>query len=63
LSLLEPHALLVHHQAATRKVSRDQERRYAAQVAYFKNRWRSRLRADPFFHPALSLDWHSPALG
>ena len=63
VSLLEPEAVLVHHQAATRKVSRDQERRYAEQVAYFKSRWRHRLRADAFFHPALSLDWHFPALG
>ena len=63
ISLLEPRAILIHHQAATRKVSRDQERRYAGEVAYFKNRWRGRLRADPFFHPALSLDWHDPALG
>jgi O-antigen biosynthesis protein len=63
VSLLEPRALLVHHEAATRKVSRDQERRYADQIAYFKNRWRGALRADPFFHPALSLDAHRPALG
>ena len=62
-SLLEPEAQLIHHQAATRKTSRDQELRYATEVAYFKDRWRHRLRADPFFHPALSLDWHSVALG
>ncbi len=62
-SLLEPRAVLIHHQAATRKVSKDQEQRYATQVAYFKRRWRSRLRADPFFNPALSLERHNPALG
>jgi GT2 family glycosyltransferase len=62
-SLLEPRAILIHHQAATRKVSEDQERRYAKEVAYFKNRWRRRLRADPFFHPALSLEQHNAALG
>jgi GT2 family glycosyltransferase len=60
--LLEPSAVLIHHEAATRKASRDQERRYAREVAYFKSRWRHRLRADPYFHPALSLDWHRAAL-
>ena len=43
-------------------MSHDQERRYACEVAYFKARWRHRLRADPYFHPALSLDWHGAAL-
>ena len=61
-SLLEPSAVLIHHEAATRKVSHDQERRYACEVAYFKARWRHRLRADPYFHAALSLDWHMAAL-
>ncbi len=61
-SLLEPSAVLIHYEAATRKVSHDQERRYAREVAYFKARWRHRLRADPYFHPALSLDWHGAAL-
>ena len=62
-ALLEPAAVLIHHESATRKASLAQERRYAAEVAYFKSRWRHRLRADPYFHPALSLDWHGPALG
>jgi GT2 family glycosyltransferase len=62
-ALLEPAAVLIHHEAATRKASLTQEQRYAAEVAYFKSRWRHRLRADPYFHPALSLDWHSAALG
>jgi GT2 family glycosyltransferase len=62
-ALLEPAAVLIHHESATRKASLMQERRYAAQVAYFKSRWRRRLRQDPYFHPALSLDWHGPALG
>ena len=61
-SLLEPSAVLIHYEAATRKASHDQERRYAREVAYFKARWRHRLRADPYFHPALSLDWHGAAL-
>ena len=62
-ALLEPAAVLIHHEAATRKASLAQELRYAAEVAYFKSRWRHRLRADPYFHPALSLDWHGAALG
>jgi GT2 family glycosyltransferase len=61
--LLNPDVVLIHRQAATRSTSRNQELRYAAEVRFFKNRWRHRLRADPFFHPALSLDWHGPALG
>jgi GT2 family glycosyltransferase len=61
-SMLDPSAVLIHHQAATRKASRNQECRYAREAAYFKARWRHRLRADPYFHPALSLDWHWAAL-
>ncbi len=62
-TLVEPAARLIHHEAATRKVWRSQEQRYAGQVAYFKERWRARLRDDPYFNPALSLDWHTAALG
>jgi GT2 family glycosyltransferase len=61
-SLLEPSAVLIHEEAATRKASHAQERRYSREVAYFKARWRHRLRADPYFHAALSLDWHGAAL-
>jgi GT2 family glycosyltransferase len=61
-SVLEPDAVLIHHEAATRKKQIDQEERYASQVAYFKKRWLKRLRSDPYFHPALSLSWHGPAL-
>jgi GT2 family glycosyltransferase len=61
-SLLEPSAVLIHYEAATRKASHDQERRYAREVAYFKAPQRHRLRGDPSFHPALSLDWHEAAL-
>ena len=62
-TLFEPAAVLLHHEAASRKVWRSQEKRYAGEVAYFQTRWRQRLRDDPFFHPALSLDWHTAALG
>ena len=62
-ALIEPAAVLIHHEAATRKVWRSQEKRYAGQVAYFKSRWRRAIRDDPYFHPALSLDWHVAALG
>ena len=61
VALLEPASVLVHHEAASRKVWRSQEQRYAGQVAYFRSRWRHRLR-DDLFHPALSLDWHTAAL-
>jgi GT2 family glycosyltransferase len=62
-ALFEPAAVLIHHEAASRKVWRSQEKRYAGQVAYFRSRWRHVLRDDPYFHPALSLDWHTAALG
>lgn len=62
-SLMAPEAVLIHHEAATRKIFRSQEKRYAKQVATFKTRWRDALRDDPYFHPALSLDWHEAALG
>ena len=63
IALVEPAAVLLHREAATRKASATQELRYAGEVAYFRARWRGRLRADPYFHPALSLDWHNAALG
>ncbi|MBV1703413.1 MAG: glycosyltransferase, partial [Hyphomicrobiales bacterium] len=62
-ALMAPAATLVHREAATRKVAKSQESRYAAEVAHFRARWAHVLRADPYFHPALSLDWHSAALG
>jgi GT2 family glycosyltransferase len=61
-SLLEPSAVLIHEESATRRTTHAQERRYSREVSYFKARWRHRLRADPYFHAALSLDWHGAAL-
>jgi O-antigen biosynthesis protein len=57
-ALLELAAVLIHREAAS-----SQELRYAGQVAYFKSRWRDRLRDDRHFHLALSLDWHTAPLG
>ena len=50
-ALVEPAAVLIHHEAASRKVWRSQEQRYAGQVAYFKSRWRQRAPRRSLFPP------------
>ncbi|MGL4239838.1 MAG: glycosyltransferase family 2 protein, partial [Beijerinckiaceae bacterium] len=58
---IEPRAVLVHHESASRGRTGDDD--YGAERLYFRRRWRSLLRNDPHFHPALSLDTTDPRLG
>jgi len=63
-SLVEPAAVLLHHESATRggatfrPLSVNGEQR-----DYFQRRWRKVMRDDPYFHPALAHFRLVPALG
>ncbi|HEY8031956.1 MAG TPA: glycosyltransferase family 2 protein [Methylocella sp.] len=55
-TLWTPFARLVHFESASRgKATFRRLDTHAAERAYFRQRWTSRLRDDPFFHPGLSL--------
>jgi GT2 family glycosyltransferase len=62
-TVLEPRAVLYHHESASRGKKASPEILYPQEITYFKARWLHALRNDPYFHPALSLDWFRPALG
>ncbi|MCA3628623.1 MAG: glycosyltransferase, partial [Methylobacterium sp.] len=55
-------AELVHHESASRG-RKAATPRYRQEKAYFAARWRGARRADPYFHPALSLLLTRPSLG
>ncbi|HEY4847725.1 MAG TPA: glycosyltransferase [Methylocella sp.] len=58
-----PFARIVHFESTTRgKATFRRLDTYAAERAYFRQRWSDRLRDDPFFHPGLSLVSLSAAL-
>jgi O-antigen biosynthesis protein len=62
-TLWTPFARIVHFESATRgKATFRRLEAYAAERAYFRQRWVDRLRDDPFFHPGLSLVSLSAAL-
>ena len=63
VSVFEPRARLMHRESATRGVNLWLDSRYAEEQATFRARWARRLRDDPYFHPALSLDALDIALG
>jgi O-antigen biosynthesis protein len=62
-ALLLPQSVLVHHESLSRGRKIRVEEIYSAERSYFRRRWISRLRDDPFFHPTLSLDTSHAALG
>ena len=62
-SVFEPRARLMHRESATRGPNPWLDSRYESEHAYFRERWAARLRDDPYFHPALSLDVLEIALG
>ena len=62
-SVFEPRAQLMHRESASRGGNPRLDSRYAAEHGYFRERWAHRLRDDPYFHPALSLDALEIALG
>ena len=51
-----PKAELVHHESISRghDDTLQKRRRYQAEVKYMKQRWKSHLKLDPYYHPALS---------
>lgn len=55
-------SVLVHHESASRG-RQPGNPRYWREKAYFAGRWRHFRRADPAFHPALSLLLTRPSLG
>ena len=63
VSVFEPRARLLHLESASRGANRWMDSRYASEHGYFRERWAARLRDDPYFHPALSLDALEIALG
>jgi GT2 family glycosyltransferase len=60
--VMEPRAVLTHHESASRGAGGRDETRYAAEIAWFRARWAREIGDDPYFHPALSLDVATPAL-
>jgi GT2 family glycosyltransferase len=62
-SVFEPRARLMHRESASRGANPWLDSRYASEHGYFRERWGRRLRDDPYFHPALSLDALEIALG
>jgi GT2 family glycosyltransferase len=61
--VFEPRARLMHRESASRGANTWLDSRYASEHNYFRERWARRLRDDPYFHPALSLDALEIALG
>ena len=62
-NLIEPRARLVHLESASRGNTVPPEIRYKDETAYFKQRWFSVIRNDPYLHPALSIETTEAALG
>lgn len=54
--------VLVHHQSASRGGGLRLQKVYAKERRFFIERWRTVIRDDPYFHPALSLYAAEPAL-
>jgi GT2 family glycosyltransferase len=58
-----PDSTLVHHESISRGRSSRPNERYAREIQYFRSKWMHKLRDDPYFHPALSLDSLNAKLG
>jgi GT2 family glycosyltransferase len=58
-----PDSTLVHHESISRGTSSRPNERYAREIQYFRSKWMHKLRDDPYFHPALSLDSLNAKLG
>lgn len=56
-TLWTPHAVLVHHESASRGtfITRAKEERYEVARAAMVERWGERLSCDPHYHPNLSI--------
>jgi GT2 family glycosyltransferase len=54
-TILDPGAVLIHAESATRGRDDGERRaRFLAEAGLFRERWRARILDDPFFHPALT---------
>lgn len=62
-NLIEPRARLIHLESASRGNTVPAELRYQDEIAYFRQRWLSIIRNDPYLHPALSIETTKAALG
>ncbi|MGO4335162.1 glycosyltransferase [Labrys sp. KB_33_2] len=62
-TLLDPCVVLHHHESASRSNKMPSEMLYRKEIGYFRSKWLHLLRNDPYFHPALSLEWYKAALG
>lgn len=63
ISLYVPSARLLHYESASRGSAAFRPMSvHAKERDYFRDRWRSVIRDDPFYHPALSLYARQPAL-
>lgn len=58
-----PHSVMIHLQSASRGVAERPHDTFAKERAYFFERWGHLIRNDPYFHPAMALFAHRPALG
>lgn len=56
-TLWTPHAVLIHHESASRGtfITRAKEERYEVARAAMVERWGARLMSDPHYHPNLSI--------
>jgi O-antigen biosynthesis protein len=54
-TIFTPDVTLIHHESATRRRTLYSDGRYAHEKRHFSLRWKSHIRDDPYFHPALSL--------
>jgi GT2 family glycosyltransferase len=57
-----PKSVLYHMQSASRGFPIKPFKLYQKEREYFRQRWSQVIRDDPYFHPALSLFSHKPAL-
>jgi GT2 family glycosyltransferase len=62
-SICTPDSVLIHHESSSRGMTFRPDKIYKNEHHYFRTRWMHRLRDDPYFHPALSLDRLDAALG
>jgi hypothetical protein len=57
-----PESVLYHLQSASRGFQFKPTKVYRKEREYFLKQWPHVVRDDPYFHPALSLYSHKPAL-
>lgn len=62
-TLIEPRAILIHHESASRGKAQPAAERYPAESAWFRARWRAEIRNDLYLNPGLSLFNTEAALG